>query len=296
MILGIIKPSSIEIIIIAISLLLFASCYKEAPTSSILHKDEIEETLKSDEEYEWLEQLASPELRGRKTGTEGCRKACSIICEELKKMGYSPIIEEFSYNDSIVMRNVIVDIPGITDSIIVIGAHYDGAVSSVSYPAADDNASGVVSLLSIAKHIEQNTNTILLCFWDGEESTEGKVFNGSRYFTNNYKSLNYIKSYCNIDCCGRVDDQIYLYYSHNMEQLLHNVNLLDNSVLDVIVKVQENNGSDYVSFKNKGIPFWGWNDCDVYSYIHTPWDSMDYISVDKIKEVADATIRILGHL
>lgn len=48
--------------------------------------------------------------------------------------------------------NVVCEIAGATDRIIVIGAHYDSVDGS---PGADDNASGVAALIELAKRLRQ---------------------------------------------------------------------------------------------------------------------------------------------
>lgn len=63
--------------------------------------------------------------------------------------------------------------------------------------------------------------------------------------------------------------------------------------LDIIEKRQENAGSDYVSFRNKGIPFWGWNDANILKYIHTSKDTASKISISKIQMISHLTIDLL---
>ena len=249
----------------------------------------------SDQER-WLDALTSSQLSGRKTGTDGCRRTSDYIVEELEKMGYSTKIEEFAFRDSILMRNIIVEIPGKGDSTLIIGAHYDGAVNSSRYQAANDNASGVIALLSIAKYIQPSHNNVLLCFFDGEETTDGTSFNGSSYFVENFgdEKLDSIRWYCNIDCCGRQGDSTYLFYSSDLEQMFADFTIQYDESLHLIKKIQNNTGSDYVSFKAKGIPFWGWNDCDVLRYIHRPDDSKDFISLKKIEVISSITISIIN--
>lgn len=264
--------------------LIFVSCSKDWPMSY------------SSDEDRWLHELTASEFHGRKTGTKECRSAADYIVRELEQMGYNPRIEEFSYRDSITMRNIIVEISGNNDSISIIGAHYDGAVYSSKYQAANDNASGVVALLSIAKSIRAHNNSILLCFWDGEENTEGSAYNGSRYFIEQSDIIDSVKWYCNIDCCGRVNEPIYLYSSIEMKEIFQGATILSNYSLDIIKKVQDSESSDYVPFKERGIPFWGWNDSNVLSYIHTRGDSTSKISITKIQLVSEITINLLLNL
>jgi hypothetical protein len=82
-------------------------------------------------------------------------------------------------------RNVVGVLPGKdTTEIIVIGAHYDhlGIHDGWIWNGADDNASGTVGVMSIAKACmatgEKPDKTIVFCAWTGEE----KGLLGSRYF------------------------------------------------------------------------------------------------------------------
>jgi Zn-dependent M28 family amino/carboxypeptidase len=82
-------------------------------------------------------------------------------------------------------QNVVGVLPGKdTTEIIVIGAHYDhlGIHDGWIWNGADDNASGTVGVMSIAKACmatgEKPEKTIVFCAWTGEE----KGLLGSRYF------------------------------------------------------------------------------------------------------------------
>ena len=103
----------IKLIIFFSSLVVFTSCSKDL---SIIYESE---SYESDEER-WLNALTASELKGRKTGAEGCRKAADYIVGELVEMGYSPKLEDFFYHNSIPMRNIIVEIPGDNDSILIV--------------------------------------------------------------------------------------------------------------------------------------------------------------------------------
>ena len=278
------------ILILFLTIGLFHSC----SNSDILY-----EIFNSDEER-WLCELTAPKYKGRKTGTIECSIVKDYLVSELRSIGYSPKIQSFIFEDSIEMNNVIVTIPGDSDSIVVIGAHYDGAIFSSLYQAADDNASGVVALLSMAKYIGHTKYTTCLCFWDGEEYTGNSAFNGSRYFLQTCDDLDKILWYCNIDCCGRVNDDIFLFYSPDFYRqcvdAYSNVETRKNWQVNVCDKVQYSAGSDYVSFRDFGIPYWGWNDVSTLMFNHSLDDSRDNISIYKIQYVSSLTLRMLSHL
>ena len=262
--------------------------------------DDISNYIFNTDEERWLCELTAPKYKGRKTGTIECEMVKDYITMELQNIGYLPKIQSFIFGDSIEMNNIVVTIPGDSDSIVVVGAHYDGAIFSSSYQAADDNASGVVALLSVAKFIGHTKYTTLLCFWDGEEYTGNSAFNGSRYFLQTCDNLDKILWYCNIDCCGRINDDLFLYYSPEFyKQCINaylNAETHKNLQVNVYDKIQESIGSDYVSFRDVGIPYWGWNDASTLMFNHSLDDSMDKVSVYKIQYVSSVTLRMLSHL
>lgn len=254
----------------------------------------------SSKEGIWLKELTSAKYCGRKTGTAECSESALYLMNELEEMGYTATSQDFVFMDSLKMKNIIVEIPGINDSVIIIGAHYDGAVDSRKHQAANDNASGVVALLSIAEPLSSQCNsTVLLCFWDGEEATGGSVFNGSRYFISTFDRVKLIKWYCNIDCCGRTGDDIYFYYSKDMEKRCKSLltpEFMANYQISIITKVQECHSSDYESFSQENIPFCGWNDYGVMRYIHGLDDTYRYISTEKIRNVASITLTLISNI
>ena len=96
---------------------------------------------------------------GRASGTTGKGLAEHFIVEQFRSIGLKPwnwnYTQSSLYKDSIAIRNVVGYLPASAPSseYIVIGAHYDhlGKLGHSIYPGADDNASGVTALLSLAK-------------------------------------------------------------------------------------------------------------------------------------------------
>ena len=96
------------------------------------------------------------------------------------------LAEQLSYEGGIPLRqdrtsqNVILTIPGQSDSIIIVGAHYDSYLSA----GANDNASGVALLMESAYRMQNanNYHTIVYVFFGAEEVGMW----GARYF---YDSL-----------------------------------------------------------------------------------------------------------
>ncbi len=165
------------------------------------------------------------------------------------------------------VRNVVGIIEGKNpESCLVIGAHYDhmGMTRNFIYNGSDDNASGTVGVMTIAKAMmetgEQPDQTLVFCAWTGEE----KGLIGSAYYAD-HPLIPDIKCYLNYDMISRValDDpnknKCDFQYTSTVPILKeltvkhiegYKVNL------DMAYKGSEMpvGGSDFSSFSRKGIP------------------------------------------
>ncbi len=97
------------------------------------------------------------------------------------------------------------------DEYIVLGAHLDhvgGQADKIYFPGANDNASGVASLMEIAEAFSENKpkkRNIIFVAFTAEES--GLV--GSRYFVENSPvKIDKIHAMLNIDCVGHGDSVV----------------------------------------------------------------------------------------
>lgn len=130
-----------------------------------------------------IEILSSDAFEGRKTGTKGADMARVYLNKRFIEIGLKPLLglrgfeQDFAFKGpgdaQINGKNMLAIIPGKTDSIIVISAHYDhlGMGKNGIYNGADDNASGVAALLKIATYFKKNkpVNTIIFAAFDAEE-------------------------------------------------------------------------------------------------------------------------------
>ena len=172
--------------------------------------------------------LAADSLEGREVGTEGEKMAADYIKNRYREIGLLPkgddgtYFQDFSHKskknphetepaedediEEIHGRNVIGYIDNQAELTVVIGAHYDhlgwgdeGSLNNEEkaiHNGADDNASGVASLLLLAEELQgKNTNNnYLFIAFSGEE----KGLWGSNYFTKNatipLEEINYMLS------------------------------------------------------------------------------------------------------
>jgi hypothetical protein len=137
----------------------------------------------------WMKYIASDEMRGRENGS----KESEIVSSWIARMyavyrvqsipGQRDFFQKYtvhSRQDSLQLRNVLGYIKGTSpDSFIVLSAHYDHiGISRWDKPdsimnGADDDASGIVTLLAIAKEIQEKKLiphcSLILAAFSGEE-------------------------------------------------------------------------------------------------------------------------------
>ena len=247
----------------------------------------------------WLETLCRAEFQGRKLGTKGNKLAFEFLWKEIAHMGYSPECLSFETERGIIGRNIIVSIPGQSDSTIIVGGHFDGANQSTStyhYPAANDNASGTVAILLLLKSLKElpleTDRSIVCCLWDGEEVNEGKAFRGSRAFVSTIpdSSLKLFLHYENLDTIGHDhDNEIYVEYLGNDRIKRLAMNFSSNQRFTYHVSECSVFNSDYASFYSVGIPIINYHDhqkaCANPS--HSVLDSSDAISISRLIKIVN---------
>ncbi|MVN90897.1 M28 family metallopeptidase [Mucilaginibacter aquatilis] len=144
------------------------------------------------------------------------------------------------------------------DSVIIITAHYDhlgGMGKETYFPGANDNASGVSLLLSLAKYYAAHPQPYTMAFicFAGEEA--GIL--GSKFFTENpLIPLNNVKFLVNTDLAGTGEDGITVVnatiYPKQFE-LLKQINAQGNYLVKVVPRGKAAN-SDHYWFTEKGVP------------------------------------------
>lgn len=95
------------------------------------------------------------EVGWRQSATKEERKAAELLMDRFTEFGYSPEMQEFRVRIGPLWRkssNIILELPGQGEGVVILGAHYDTVRSSVG---ANDNASGVGVLLTLAERLAQ---------------------------------------------------------------------------------------------------------------------------------------------
>jgi hypothetical protein len=144
-------------------------------------------------------------INHRLTGSEGLRWVKAYIYSELVNLGYSVEIQDWAHS-GYADQNVIAKKPGITtpNEEIYFVAHLDGVNGGAidQYPAADDNASGVIDILEMARVLSSGSfqRTFVLLFTTGEE--QGTL--GVRAYIDHLsqQELSFIKYVVDVDMVG----------------------------------------------------------------------------------------------
>ncbi|WP_394209233.1 M28 family metallopeptidase [Enterovibrio calviensis] len=171
------------------------------------------------DDYAWDQLVAlTDETNGigaRRVGTPQEKQTADWIAEQWKKSGYKVTTQPFSFElDGKVLKseNVMVDIPGQSDKVLVIGAHYDTKGDEKGSLGATDNGSGVVALLALAKDLKgkQLPYTVRLIAFGAEEFG----LNGSKYYVNKTGALDNVVGMINLDTIIG-GDKLYVHSAHS---------------------------------------------------------------------------------
>jgi hypothetical protein len=195
-------------------------------------------------------------------------------------------------------QNVVGVLPGKdTTEIIVIGAHYDhlGIHDGWIWNGADDNASGTVGVMSIAKACmatgEKPEKTIVFCAWTGEE----KGLLGSRYFADHpYDDAKMLLN-LNYDMISRDDanDTLGIRCSMNYTKaypVLKDLTQKNIEAYDLDLEVRfrpaerPRGGSDHSSFSAKDVPIMYFMAGFPPEY-HQPEDHIDLVNFHKMTDI-----------
>ncbi len=240
--------------------------------------------------------LSSDSLQGRKTNTLGNEIAREYIIKRLQKVGVSAYVQDYIQpftfgKDSIPAVNILGFIEGFTGkNFIVISAHYDhvGMEDSTKiFNGADDNASGVATLLALAEYFRENQpeNNLLFAFFDAEEMG----LQGAKHFMQSVVvDTSKIKMNVNLDMVSRGDkNELYAvgtYFTPYLKPLLNEASK-DKSIELLFGRDNPKkkpywvNASDHAPFHQAEIPFIYFGVDDHPDY-HKITDTADKINPD----------------
>lgn len=273
--------------------------------------------------------IASDEMEGRDTGSAGQKKAGEFIIKFYKDLGISFPKKLGSYYQKVPSsfmkkrgggnlpdsENILAFIEGSEkpEEIIVISAHYDhvGTKNGVVYNGADDDGSGTVAVMQIAKAFQSAKNkgkgpkrSILFLHVTGEEHG---LFGSSYYSENPVFPLENTVVDLNIDMIGRDDAEnrgknyVYVIGSEMLSSELKVINEAANkrtNNLELNYKYDDPKDpnrlyyrSDHYNFAKHGVPVAFYFD-GIHEDYHKPTDDpekIDYLLLQKRTQLVFAT-------
>jgi TonB family protein len=259
---------------------------------------------------------------GRKAGSAQELDVARYLHNQLEKAGVfmlSPEDGEDFYltvqGDTIHSRNVIGVVEGydpkLKNEYVVIGAHYDHLGTSYLkrdgedqlqiFFGADDNASGVATLVEVAKQVAAQhyvfRRSVIFALFGAEEL--GMV--GSWYFLNrSFSEVDNIVAMINLDMVGRSgrDNRLQVYTADANIELMGIINTLSGRALSIAPQYTPTDyfPSDHRLFYEKGIPvalFTSGVHRDYHTVRDTP-DKLDYKQMESLVEYVFAMAQVLS--
>lgn len=279
--------------------------------------DSVEINLKRNVAY-----LTDSARLGRKAGSAQELDVARYLHNQLEKAGVfmlSPEDGEDFYltvqGDTIHSRNVIGVVEGydpkLKNEYVVIGAHYDHLGTSYLkrdgedqlqiFFGADDNASGVATLVEVAKQVAAQhyvfRRSVIFALFGAEEL--GMV--GSWYFLNrSFREVENIVAMINLDMVGRSgrDNRLQVYTADANIELMGIINTLSGRALSIAPQYTPTDyfPSDHRLFYEKGIPvalFTSGVHRDYHTVRDTP-DKLDYKQMESLVEYVFAMAQVLS--
>jgi len=255
--------------------------------------------------------LSADSMEGRATGTNGNEKALQYIIGRLLELQAKPFskefIQKFAYEtkrEKGTGKNILATIRGRTNDYFVISAHFDhvGIKNNEIYNGADDNASGVASLLAMIEYFSKNTpeHSLVFAFFDGEELG----LKGSKAFVQSLEEK--VTLNINLDMVSRNDkNEIYAagisqnaFLKPFVEKAatdFKNITVLFGHDVPGSGGNDWSNSSDHGPFKNAGIPYLYFGVEDHPDY-HKPTDDPDKIDPVFFSSVVNMIIKVTEEL
>jgi hypothetical protein len=251
-----------------------------------------------------VEHLASDALEGRGSGERGGKRAGQWLAKQLQTLGLRPagtkgFFQPFKGQGKS-LRNVLAQIPGSQPGeAIVIGAHYDhlglghqqgsldfGRSRGKIHNGADDNASGTVGVLEIARAFQaskrQPKRTVIFAWFDGEE----RGLLGSKHWVSNPSVATKVVAMINLDMIGRLEGPLSVQGSVTGD-LFPAWLKAANADLGLKLKLGDtiSANSDHSAFYKAGVPvlvpFTG-----LHGDYHRPTDDAEYVNVVGLVKIA----------
>lgn len=267
-----------------------------------------------------VEALAHDSMQGRLPGTPAEANAAAFILTGLKKAGCVPVkgksyLQPFTYTnpDSVLVQstgNVIACVNPKAKKTVVVGAHYDhlgmgrhhsrAPFSNAIHNGADDNASGVAMLLSLAQwcatHKTQLKYRMVFVAYSGEEDG---LWGSQHLLGSKLLDTAAIALYINLDMVGHLN---------TTTPILKTEGLVEHPELDTLLMADSlagfnvrkadpvfTGGSDNYTFETHHIPGLSFSTGLTEQY-HKPEDDVALINFEGMQQIHRYLLHVLQKL
>ena len=189
-------------------------------------------------------------------------------------------------DNAVPSQNVIAELPGAGNGVIVVGAHYDTVPDSVG---ASDNSSGVAALLAMSERLEGRTFPFTLRFVAfGSEETG---LHGSEHYVDSLSAeeLENIRLMINLDSIGS-GDRLVVAGDRWVTQHVNEVATREG--ISLRVSARGGGGSDHANFREAWVPVIFFRSDDL-SRINSPADTMEHINPRLLGDATALTLDLL---
>jgi aminopeptidase YwaD len=239
----------------------------------------------------------------RYTGSENCSNAADWIYNTLLSMRLDVYVHHWEYS-GFTSQNIVATIPGTNSSSTIeyiFSAHYDCTPGSLG---ADDDGSGIASLLAIAEILQDQSfpYTIKFIAFSGEEVG---TFGSFCYARDAYRNQDNIRAVINPDMIGYADTPeggrtLRFFYPERSEwiaRFAQETAIQYNPYIDMKVDALPNYiGADHQAFVDYGYDGVWVAHQDSYPWANTPEDTPDHINYSYLTKATKLLLVILAEL
>jgi Zn-dependent M28 family amino/carboxypeptidase len=262
-------------------------------------QDKTTPTLETGQLIEDLRFISSDTTEGRQAGTNGNRIAREYVVQRFEEEGAEPFQGSYTHTfdftnregEELIGVNVIGQISGESDSVIVITAHYDhlGKRDSLIFNGADDDASGTAALIAYIDYFSkfEPNHTLVFAAFDAEEMG----LQGARAFVQDSVFLQKVKMNINLDMIAQNDsNEIYAVGTYHYPEFKPVLEGIETGEVKLLFGHDDPNSdlddwtyaSDHGPFHQQGVPFIYFGVAD-HEHYHQHTDDFETIPQDFYK-------------
>lgn len=262
-----------------------------------------------------IQTLASEEFGGRPTSTLYETMAADYIMDQFDKINrFEPRVQHFKYkinSDSVVKssKNIYCYINNKADSTVVLMAHYDhlgdgeGLSRSLGkkgvHPGADDNASGVALLLSLARDLDQFENKKYNYLFLAPSAHEIGLFGSAQFVKSRIKRVKPIALVVNFDMVGRLSKEVRVLNIYGKQTLQDRATALDGIEFDGKIytdegyKIEQTDCKWFLKYRTPCLSFTTGLHND-YHKISDTEEKINYTGLCSVQKYVTAVMRALA--